>query len=68
MKNIKLNIINYKLKKMLNLKLIKFFNLVSSKFKFTGDIISGYWIKLMPIKAVTDLENHFFHQETDIER
>ena len=28
-------------KKILNLKLIKFINLISSKFKFTGDIISG---------------------------
>ena len=37
----KLNILNYKFKKILNLKLIKFFNLVSSKFKFTDDINSG---------------------------
>ena len=29
-------------KKILNLKLIKFINSVSSKFKFTSDIISGY--------------------------
>ena len=64
----KWNILNYKFKKILNLKLIKFFNLVSSKFKFTGDIISGYWIKPMATKAVADLENHLFHQKTEIER
>ena len=53
---------------MWNLKLIKFFNLVSSKFKFTGYIISGYWIKLMAIKAMIDLEEHLFHQKTEIEK
>ena len=31
----------------LNLKLIKFFNLVLSKFTFSGDI-NGYWIKWWP--------------------
>ena len=34
---------------------------------FAGDIISRYWIKLMVIKAVSDLENHLFHQKTEIE-
>ena len=60
--------LNYKFKKILNLKLIKFLNLISSKFKLTGDIISGYWIKLMAIKAVTGLEDHLFHQKTRINR
>ena len=42
MKNIKQNILNYKFKKTLDLKSINFFNLASSKSKFTGDIINGY--------------------------
>ena len=58
---------HYKFKQLLNLKLIKFFNLVLTKFKFTGDIISGYWIKLMAIKAVTDFEDHLYHQKTVVE-
>ena len=42
MENIKSNILNSKCKKILNINLIKFLNLASSKFKFTDDIISGY--------------------------
>ena len=68
MKNIKQNVLNYKFKKTLDLKSINFFNLASSKSKFTGDIINGYWINLMAIKAVSDLEDHLFHQKTEIER
>ena len=68
MKNIKQNILNYKFKKTLDLKSINFFNLASSKSKFTGDIINGYWLKLMTIEAVSDLEDHLFHQKTEIER
>ena len=34
---------------------------------FSGDIINGYWINLMAITAVTDLENHLFRQKTEIE-
>ena len=68
MKNIKWNILNYKCKKILNLKLINFLNLVSSKSKFSGNIISGYWIKLIAIKTVADLEDHLFHRKTEIEK
>ena len=51
-------------------KLIKinFLNLVSSKSKFSGNIISGYWIKLIAIKTVAYLEVHLFHQKTEIEK
>ena len=42
--------------------------LVLSKFKFTGDIVSEYWIKLITIKAVADLEDHLFNQKTEIKR
>ena len=43
-------------------------NLISSKCTFSGDIFNGYWKKLMAIKAVTDLEDHPFHQKTETER
>ena len=50
---------------MLKYILIKFFNLISSKFTFSGDIINGYCVKLMVIKAVTDLEDSLFRQKSE---
>ena len=48
--------------------MIKFFNLVLSKFTFSDDTINGYWVKHIAVKVVTDLEDHFFHQKTKIEK
>ena len=38
----------------------KLFNLVLSKFTFSGDIINGYWMKRMAIKGVTNLNELLF--------
>ena len=42
---------------------MKFFNLVLSKFTFSGDTIDGYWITPMAIKSVADLKEHLFRQK-----
>ena len=46
----------------------KFFDLILSRFTFSGDIIDGYWMKFTVIKAETDLGDHLFHQKAEIER
>ena len=66
-KKIKIPKLNIWIYQNLNLKLIKFFNLILSEFTFAGDIINGYWIKFMSIKVVTDLDDHLFHQNRDRE-
>ena len=48
--------------KNLCLKLVNFFNLLLSKFTFSGDIINEMCKKLMTIKAVKDLEDHLFRK------
>ena len=52
----------------MNLKLVKLFNLVLFVFKFSGEIINTYWIKLMVNKVVADFKEHLFHQEIQIGR
>ena len=47
---------------------MKSFNLGLYKFTFSGDIINEYWVKLMAIKAMTYLKEHFFSHKTDTER